>query len=298
MNGLIIYNGTLNIEKITKLVFSLKEEGENLGVAMKVLKNTEIIPSYESDGTVSLVCKEKVDNIDFIIFWDKDIILAKHLEKMNYKVFNRAEAIEICDHKGLMHLKLSQAGIRMPKTILSPMLFNYKNLDEDYLLNCYEELGSSMIIKESKGSFGMQVYNIKTKKEFIDKVRELSERNSDFIMQENIESSYGRDIRVNIIGDEVVGSMYRESKVDFRANMSQGGRAKVVEITHEQKEIALKAHRELGLDFSGVDLLFGENDEPILCEVNSNLNYLSFEDVWKKSFGELIIKYIVGKCNV
>lgn len=40
--------------------------------------------------------------------------------------------------------------------------------------------------------------------------------------------------------------------------------------TQKQQDMALNVCRTLGLDFAGVDLMFGENDEPIFCEVNSN----------------------------
>ncbi|EOR26900.1 MULTISPECIES: RimK family alpha-L-glutamate ligase [Clostridium] len=296
MTGWIIYNGTLNIPKINKLVDSLIIEGEKLDIELKKVKNTEIIPTYNNEGKAELLYLKDLESPKFIIFWDKDVLLARHLEKMGFKVFNSSKAIEYCDHKGLMHLELSNSNIQMPRTILSPMIFDYLLNSEGYLVKCFDELGKDVIIKESKGSFGMQVYSIKNKEDFIKKVMDLNKRNIDFIMQENIKSSYGKDIRVNIIGDKVIGAMLRESDKDFRANISQGGKGKLINLTIEQEELALKAHKVLGLDFSGVDLLFGENNKPILCEVNSNLNFLSFEELWGKSFGGEILKYILEEC--
>lgn len=296
MTGWIIYNGTLNIPKINKLVDSLIIEGEKLDIELKKVKNTEIIPTYNNEGKAELLYLKDLESPKFIIFWDKDVLLARHLEKMGFKVFNSSKAIEYCDHKGLMHLELSKSNIQMPRTILSPMIFDYLLNSEGYLVKCFDELGKDVIIKESKGSFGIQVYSIKNKEDFIKKVMDLNKRNIDFIMQENIKSSYGKDIRVNIIGDKVIGAMLRESDKDFRANISQGGKGKLINLTIEQEELALKAHKVLGLDFSGVDLLFGENNKPILCEVNSNLNFLSFEELWGKSFGAEILKYILEEC--
>lgn len=296
MTGWIIYNGTLNIPKINKLVDSLIIEGEKLDIELKKVKNTEIIPTYNNEGKAELLYLKDLESPKFIIFWDKDVLLARHLEKMGFKVFNSSKAIEYCDHKGLMHLELSNSNIQMPRTILSPMIFDYLLNSEGYLVKCFDELGKDVIIKESKGSFGMQVYSITNKEDFIKKVMDLNKRNIDFIMQENIKSSYGKDIRVNIIGDKVIGAMLRESDKDFRANISQGGKGKLINLTIEQEELALKAHKVLGLDFSGVDLLFGENNKPILCEVNSNLNFLSFEELWGKSFGAEILKYILEEC--
>ncbi|WP_430851026.1 ATP-grasp domain-containing protein [Clostridium nigeriense] len=295
MTGWIIYNGTLNVPKIKELVDTLVEEGKKLNIKLEAVKNTEIIPMYSNEGKAELVYLKKLEEPEFIIFWDKDVLLASHLEKMGYKVFNSSKAIKYCDHKGLMHLVLSNNNIKMPRTILSPMIFDYSLNSEDYLIKCYETLGESVIIKESMGSFGMQVYLINNREEFINKVTELNKNKVDFIIQENIKSSFGRDIRVNIIGNKVIGAMLRESSSDFRANISQGGTGRLVELTKSQEEIALKAHKVLGLDFSGVDLLFGQNDEPLLCEVNSNLNFLSFENIWGKSFGEKILEYVLGE---
>ena len=295
MTGWIIYNGTLNVPKIKELVDSLVKDAKELNINLEAIKNTELIPMYSSKGEAKLIHMKRVEEPNFIIFWDKDVLLARHLEKMGYRVFNSSTAIKNCDHKGLMHLVLSNNNINMPRTILSPMIFDYSLNSEDYLINCYEALGESVIIKESMGSFGMQVYLINNREEFINKVKELNKNKIDFIIQENIKSSFGRDIRVNIIGNKVVGAMLRESETDFRANISQGGKGTLVELNKEQEEIALKAHKALGLDFSGVDLLFGENDKPLLCEVNSNLNFLSFEKIWGKGFGKKILEYILGK---
>ncbi len=114
-------------------------------------------------------------------------------------------------------------------------------------------------------------------------------------MQENINTSMGRDLRVSIVGDEVIGVMLRTNPNDFRANITLGGQAVMYDAPTEVKELALKAHKALGLDFSGVDILFGKNEEPILCEVNSNPNFFSFENASGLNFAGLIADYIIGK---
>ena len=293
MLGWIIYSGTLKIKKIEDLVDNLVEVSDKFDIDLIKVKNTEIIPYYNEEGEAKLKFNKSLEKPGFIIFWDKDIYLAKHLENMGYRLFNSSKAIDNCDDKGLMHLTLGNKGIKMPKTYLSPMIFYSENIEDNYLNRIFKDLKEDVIIKESKGSFGMQVYNIKEEKAFIDKIKELNENGIRFIIQENIKNSYGRDIRVNIVGNKVIGAMIRESTVDFRANISQGGVGTLYKLNNKQEEIALKATKALGLDFSGVDLLFGEKDEAILCEVNSNLNYLSFEKIWGKSFGEEIIKYII-----
>lgn len=48
----------------------------------------------------------------------------------------------------------------------------------------------------------------------------------EFLFQEMIENSTGRDVRLQVVGDEVVASMYRYSENDFRANITAGGKMK------------------------------------------------------------------------
>lgn len=297
MRGWIIYSGTLKIKKIEDLVESFIIEGKKLNIKMEKIKNTELLPIYDNEGKPDLIFLKKVKNPDFIIFWDKDIFLAKHLENMGYRLFNSSRAIDYCDDKCLMHLSLSNKNISMPKTVISPMIFNSEHINEDYLIEVFNAFNKKVVIKEGKGSFGMQVYLIEEKEAFINKVKELNKKNVRFIIQEKIVSSFGKDIRVNIIGNKVVGAMLRKSNGDFRANISQGGIGEIINLSREQEEIALKAHKELGLDFSGVDLLLGENNKPLLCEVNSNLNFLSFEKLWGKSFAREILNYIIGELN-
>mgnify|MGYP002627967192 CR=1 FL=1 len=71
-----------------------------------------------------LICNGKFLNPDitkmpdYVIFWDKDIVLAKQLENMGLKLFNSSRAIEICDNKALTYVELN-GKIEMPDTIKS-----------------------------------------------------------------------------------------------------------------------------------------------------------------------------------
>jgi len=293
MNGWIIYNGALRIKKNEKLVKKLKNDGQHMGIGLKLIKNNEIIPLYNNKGQLGLEGLNSNNKPDFIIFWDKDTYLAKHLEMMGYLVFNSSESIKNCDNKALMHLELGNSGIPMPRTMVSPFVYQDQNLKEEYYKKCFEYLGPTIILKETYGSFGMQVYKIETIEALKSKIDTLS--NKQFIMQEAIRSSFGRDIRVNIIGDEVIGAMQRQSQGDFRANITLGGKASPWELSDNQRNVALKAHKALGLDFSGVDLLLDADDQPLLCEVNSNVNFLSFEVATGINYGEKILEYIKEK---
>ena len=135
-----------------------------------------------------------------------------------------------------------------------------------------DEIGWPIVIKEAYGSFGEQVYlanNLQEANRIIDRLGY-----KDFLIQEFIASSKGKDIRINVVGDKAVASMLRENKNDFRSNISNGGNGTNYSPKQEYINLAIKAKKALGLDFAGVDVLFGGNG-PIICEINSNPQFAS-----------------------
>jgi RimK family alpha-L-glutamate ligase len=111
-------------------------------------------------------------------------------------------------------------------------------------------------------------------------------------MQEYIRSSHGRDVRVNVVGSKVVSAMLRYNENDFRSNISSGGSMRPISLTKAQEAVALQACQTIGLDFAGVDILFGEKDEPIVCEVNSNPHFESTLTATGVDLSEYVVAYI------
>lgn len=300
IKGWIVYNGALRIKKVEALVHRMKQQAESEGIDLTIRTNNSLLPIVYGGGKLGLLDAEQPEAPevapnaypDFVLFWDKDIHLANHLEAMGLRLFNSAKAVEICDDKALTHLHLAKLPIPMPETIIGPFVFRDQQVSDAYLETAIRTLGEELILKETKGSFGMQVYKVRGKDELRDKMAEMGSR--PFLLQRFIRTSYGRDIRVNIVGDRIVGAMERSNPDDFRANITLGANGTPIELTAEQANLALQAHQALGLDFSGVDLLFGEAGNPILCEINSNVNFLSFEQVTGINFASLILQHIRG----
>ena len=111
-------------------------------------------------------------------------------------------------------------------------------------------------------------------------------------MQEFIKESCGRDVRVNVVGGKVVSAMERYNENDFRSNITNGGSMRRVSLSEEMANAAIKATEAIGLDFAGVDVLFGK-DGPIVCEVNSNPHFKSSLECTGVDMSELIMDYVV-----
>ena len=152
-----------------------------------------------------------------------------------------------------------------------------------------------LIVKECFGSFGKQVFLVNDRYELLKVVDTFEKR--PFLLQKFVSTSEGRDLRLQVVGKEVVATMYRYNDNDFRANVTNGGFMKSYTPNSEQCEMALKACEILGLDFGGVDLLFGEDDRPVLCEVNSNAHFINLSSCTGVNVADKIIKYVIGEIN-
>lgn len=292
MKAWLVINGFLQSSKFQEINQWLLDAAKKRNIDMEMKTNKELLFSIGNSE------KENIGNgIDFVLFWDKDIRLAKSLEKRGLRLFNSSAAIELCDDKSLTHLALEDENIPVPTTIIAPMTYTGVGYtDLDFVRYVEEQLGFPMIIKECFGSFGQQVYLVKNQKELFSKVVELAGR--PFLFQQYIKSSFARDIRIQVVGNQVVAAMYRYSDTgDFRANISNGGKMENYEPSKEQKELALTVCKKLGLDFAGVDILFDEEEKPILCEVNSNAHFKNIYDCTGVNVADYIIEYLLGKLN-
>ena len=268
MFGWLIINAYLNKQKFNELFSMLAEAADQLEIKLKIVTNEE--------GWLYFARGKQEEKPDFILFWDKDIRLAQMFEKNGFRVFNSAAAIAACDDKSNTFFSLYDSGIKMPKTIVAPKVFQLEGFPDatffqEVALAKQYGWGYPLVFKECNGSFGAQVYLVHDQEEMVKVIKHIGNR--PFLIQEYIETSYGRDVRIQVVGGKVVAAMLRTKENDFRANITNGGSMQPYTPTKEQADMAIQVCDALKLDFAGVDILFGEKDEPILCEVNSNAHF-------------------------
>ena len=288
MNGIVIVNQTIghNQYKIERF----KKEFSKKGVHLDVFVN---------DGTLAEIknneIKINLPAANFVLYLDKDIYLARLLEKAGFRLFNKADFIKLCDDKMLTFIACANEGIRMPKTIAGPLVYtdlqesNYKFLD-----SVISEIGLPMVVKKVYGSLGEGVYLVKTKDELVNLYSEIA-RNP-IIFQEYVKSSFGKSIRVLIIDGKVFGSFIRKNKYDFRSNYGEEASSKVLENPSKYEGFAQEIANKLHIEYAGIDLLVYEDDNPILCEINSNAFFEEFEKVTglnvAAAYADMIIKMV------
>lgn len=287
----LVVNGFIDSEKFRQIFAWLVEAAKKQGCMLEIKTNTQLLPELVM-GEKSVLQISRCPR--FVIFWDKDVRLARLLEKLGLRLFNCADSIEVCDDKARTYLELLQQDIRMPRTILAPKTFRmegYPNLD--FLPQVERQLTYPMVIKECYGSFGQQVWLVQGREELLECLHGI--KNRPFLFQEYIADSSGHDIRIQMVGMRAVAAMHRYNQNDFRANITNGGSMEAYEPDEAQLDMARQVMKTLRLDFAGVDLLFGEHGEPVLCEVNSNAHFVN---IWKctgVNAAEAIVEYCLER---
>ena len=272
MNGIIITNQDIghNAYKIKRFT----EEGNKLGISLS---------HYINDGSLALIKNDeleiKLPKCDFVIYLDKDIYLARILEKAGYRLFNKADFIKMCDDKALTNIMCASSNIKMPKTITGPLFYSPKLEEKNlrFLDVVSKELGYPLVLKKVYGSLGTGVFLVNNKEELIRLYSEHCREPLQF--QEYIKTSYGKSVRVLVLDGEILGAFERYNTSDFRSNFGSTATSKEFELPESFKEITSRISSLFNIEYAGIDLLFGEKDEPVLCEINSNAFFEEFEKV-------------------
>lgn len=288
MQGVMIINGFLHSRKFTEIYEWLSAAAKRQGIRLSVRTNTEIPAKADEAGVLN---EAFLKGTDFVLFWDKDVFLARTLEAMGYRLFNCADAIGACDNKAETFFRLRTAGIRMPETIMVPQTFaNIGYTDDTFMDAAEQRLKYPFVVKECFGSFGAQVYMAQSRKD----VKDILDRTAGrpVLLQELIRTSIGKDIRIQMTGGRVTASMMREHDSDFRANITNGGKMRKYVPVKEQVQMAEEVCRILKLDFGGIDILFGEGGQPVLCEVNSNAHFRNIFDCTGVNAADAIMEHI------
>lgn len=291
MTGIIIANfeqGKPSSEIVNKIK-RLKEEFGLLNIVIEVIYNDGTL-AVVKDGQIQIKIKE----CDFVVYLDKDKYLAKLLTKAGYRLFPRADFIEICDDKMLTHIALANNNIPMPKTYAGPLIYYPDRMTDFSFINKLEKLiGYPLVIKPVHGSLGKDIKYVQNRDSFIEKFKELA--HLPLIFQEYISAQYGRSVRVMIIDHEILGSYSRINKMDFRSNYGQEASSEPFELDEKFRELSLKIANLLDIEYAGIDFLFGEKGEPILCEINSNAFFKEFEKTTNINVAGAFAAMIVNK---
>ena len=293
MNGWIIHKKQLGENhEVQRLV----EEFEKRDIKIRVVNPKDVDIFVDRDDRKSILVEGVPRKLpDFVLprtgsgttYFIKAII--RHLERLGVVLINGSESIDAVKDKLYSQQILGQSNLPVPKTMLVKHPINLELVEKN--------LSYPMIVKTLSGSYGSGVFMVEDRKQFrqLMKMAELTKPSYNIIIQECIEDSLGKDLRVLVVNGKVIGCMMRQSiDGDFRANITRGGEAIPYQVDEDIEWIGGECARLLNLDIAGVDLLFNEGTYTI-CEVNSAPGFEGMEKFTKVNVGEKIVNYVVKK---
>ena len=214
--------------------------------------------------------------------------LTRHFENIGCYVLNAASAISESRDKLFSLQKLSRAGIDIPVSG-----FANSPVDTDDLIEMVG--GAPVIVKLLEGTQGRGVVLAETRKAAESVVNAFKSLKANLLVQEFVKEAQGKDLRCFVINNKVVATIERTAAPgEFRANLHRGGSASLVKISPEEKAIAIKAARTMGLRVAGVDIIRSSKG-PLLLEVNSSPGLEGVEEATGKDIASLMITAIEKK---
>lgn len=291
MNGLIVVNQEIGHSEYK--IKRLNEEFSTLGVTIDVRVNDGTLFKIEN-GSLGI----NLPKYDFVIYLDKDIYLARALEKAGYRLFDNADFIKLCDDKMLTNVYLAEMGIRMPKTMAAPLFYskNLENKNLTFIDDVISYLGLPLVFKRVYGSLGEGVFLVNSKEEFKDLYVKYCR--DPLLFQEYIQGSYGKSVRVLVIDNQIVGAFLRTNKCDFRSNYGNKASSEKIENPEKYYDFVRIILKIMDIEYAGIDLLLDENDTPYFCEMNSNAFFEEFEKVTNINVARLYAQMIIRKVQI
>lgn len=272
------------------------EAGKRRGIRLDALRprDFELIVSTEREWRAEYA-GGKLPRPDFIIprtgsetsYFTLAVI--RQFERMGVAMINGADAVDACADKLQTLQLLSASGLPIPKTILAKF-----PVDVDVI---ERELGFPVVVKKLRSTRGAGVVLCQSRDQFDDLASLLGDagHQSDFIFQQYIAASHGRDVRLLVIGNEVAASMERRSVTGgFKSNISLGGVGECIQPPLEMAELAIEATKALRLEIAGIDILYDDKGYRI-CEANSSPGFVGLEKACPVSVPDKVFDYVTAR---
>jgi RimK family alpha-L-glutamate ligase len=179
-------------------------------------------------------------------------------------MLNTPEATSRAAHKTATASRLVDADVPIPKTVFA--------LSSDQFDRVRAEFGDEAVYKTAIGTHGGGAWKVGLAEPL---TATVGSRRAFLQELVGLEGRPPRDLRVYVVGDQVVGAMYRTAEAgDWRTNVARGGH--VEDATESAPpvvfELARRATAAVDLDCAGVDLIEGE-DGWVVLEVNPTAGF-------------------------
>lgn len=274
----------------------LKEEGEKRGHTVEIIDTTRCYMAINGVNPDIYYDGKRLPRYDAVIprigssITTYGTAVIRQFETIGTYCVNGSQGITASRDKLHAHQLMAQHKIGIPNTA-----FAASPKDTDSLIGLVG--AAPLIVKLMESTQGKGVVMAETKKAAQSVISAFRGLKANFLVQDFVKEANGEDIRCLVIENKVVASMKRTAAAgDFRSNLHQGGSAKSVRITKEERETALRAAKVFGLNMAGVDLLRSK-EGPKVLEVNSSPGLEGIELCTGKDLAAMIYQHIEDRAQ-
>jgi RimK family alpha-L-glutamate ligase len=205
------------------------------------------------------------------------------LENAGVRIVNSPTAIERAVDKYYTSALLEDAGLPTPRTVVTERF--------DEALAAFDELGGDIVVKPIFGSEGRGMVRVTDPDTAHRVFRALELGRYVYYLQEFVPHGC-EDIRVFVIGEEVVAAMVRRGK-NWKTNVAQGATTAALPLNDALREMSLCAARVLGADYAGVDILPVEGGGYTVVEVNGIPGWRGLKAATGVDVAEHVVNYVL-----
>uniref|UniRef100_A0A7J3QE42 RimK family alpha-L-glutamate ligase n=1 Tax=Ignisphaera aggregans TaxID=334771 RepID=A0A7J3QE42_9CREN len=243
---------------------------------------TNTLKPFESDA---IILRDLGATTTIEVFLRR-VDIFRHIEETGIPVINPINSYIVARDKYLSLLLLSKAGIPTPKTAI---------VEDFYSATKLAEIWGKVVVKPLIGSMGFGIIKAEDPDIVYNIARTLSQLHQPIYIQEYIEKP-GRDIRVLIIGDEIVAAYYRiqQNIENWKTNIAQGAHADIIEkIDKELETLSFKILKILNLHYAGIDIAETKNGY-VVFEVNASPQWRGIQRASGINPAKKLARYVIS----
>lgn len=253
MNGWLIYDknqAKLNESYIEWFI----DEAKRQHIHLKLILREQLQIAIKENKYRITVDDKNYPLPDFVVMRTIDSTLHTYFDQLNIRTFNSRFVAEICNNKALTHLHVHALNVPMVDTC-----FVKRTAFPDEPPFSYP-----VVVKDAYGRSGKDVYFVQNKRKW-QKVPELIKSDNILVQRTNVQ--LGKDVRVFVIGNEIIASVLRHNEDDFRANYGLGGNAYIYHLSFAERKMIQKIVDYFRFDLVGIDFLISETGELMFNEI-------------------------------
>lgn len=239
-------------------------------------KNEWLINEYMNEGkalniTIELLIVDYIEfgiknDTWFIHYKDQDLILPdfaivrtiyplinRQFEMLGVPTYNNSKVAEICNDKARTYQYVAQLKIPMVDTLFCRKCELEKKISD---------LDHNTVVKSVSGHGGTEVFLVE-KQSYNDKIANI---NSDFVIQPLVGSKH-QDLRVYVLGKEILACVLRTAKEGFKSNFSLGGEVCLYKLSKEEEIVVKRIIDFFDFGLVGIDFIISDDQTLVFNEI-------------------------------